>query len=47
MEGFLEVEQDDLRHTQASMLTTATTATAVSAGGNQGAGDTAVSALAT
>ena len=47
VEGFLEVEQDELRHTQASMLTTATTATAVSAGGNQGAGDTAVSALAT
>ena len=46
VEGFLEVEQDDLRHTQASMLTTAT-ATAVSAGGNHGAGDTAVSALAT
>ena len=43
VERFLEVEQDDLRHTQASMLKTAT---AVSAGGTHG-GATAVSALAT
>ena len=46
VEGFLEVVQDDLRHIQASMLATAT-ATAVSARGNHGAGDTAVSALPT